>query len=176
MNPDLHDDVWARCGTSLLWDAAALNRICTTDSVRSLREFLRLHEVARSNGGEWQENALRLINGRTLMVAGLDSALDTLDPDAACQWLEQKVYPAILDFQENVADGGREAALIFWLADRKRVHYLPAENSYHWHCTGLHRHQQIPLGRCIWNGAQGSAQRIMTTGDNWTGLFLPRIS
>ena len=154
---------------------AALNRICAPDAVRSLREFLRLHQAAKAKGGEWSEEALRLIDGRTLVVAGLDSAMDTLNPDEATEWLEQKVYPAILDFQENVADGGREAALILWLAERNRVHYLAAENIYHWHCAGKYRQQTIPLGRCIWNGAQGSAQRIMTAQNTWTGIS-PRIS
>jgi hypothetical protein len=174
MNPDLHDDTWILCGTSLLWDAEALNRICSAESVRSLRDFLRLHQAG------WPEDALTLINNRALVVAGLEAAMDTLHPDEAVEWLEQKVYPAVLDFQENVADGGREAALILWLADRNRVFHRAAENTYHWHCSGAHRQQSIPLGRCIWNGAEGSVRRIITMyadkKEMWAGLFHPRIS
>jgi hypothetical protein len=174
MNPDLHDNIWITCGTSLLWDAAALNRICPFDSVRSLRELLRLHQAG------WPEGSLQLIDNRTLVVAGLEAAMDTLHPDAAADWLVKTVYQAVLDFQENVADGGREAALIFWLADPKRVFHKASEDTYHWHCAGEHAKKSIPIGRCLWNGAEGSARRIMSAGADkmhvWSGLFHPRIS
>jgi hypothetical protein len=174
MNIDLHDNTWIRFGTSLLWDAEALNSVCSPESVRSLREFLRLHEAG------WPEDALKLVNNRTLVVAGLEAAMDTVNPEEAVEWLEKKVYQAVLDFQENVADGGREAALLLWLADRKRLTHKAADNSYHWLCSGEHRQQSIPLGRCIWNGAEDSVRRIITTNADqkevWAGLFLPRIS
>jgi hypothetical protein len=174
MNPNVYDDTWTLCGTSLLWDAEALNRICSAESVRSLREFLRLHQAG------WPEGTLGLINNRTLVVAGLDSAMDTLEPDEAVEWFDQRMYPAVLDFQENVANGGREAALILWLTDRNRVFPHPADNTYHWHCSAAHRQHSIPLGRCIWNGAETSVRRIMTTAADkkqiWAGLFHPRIS
>ena len=174
MNPALHDNTWIGCGTSLLWDADALNRFCPAQSVRSLRQFLRLYQSA------WQEDTLHLIKGRTLVVAGLDAALDTFAPDSAVEWFEKSVYPAILDFQEEVADGGREAGLIFWLADGKRIFHKASENSYHWHCSGEHRHESIAIGRCIWNGAEGSVRRIITLSTEkeeiHAGLFHPRIS
>ena len=174
MNPDLHDDTWLRCGISLLWDADALNRICSAEAVRSLREFLRLHQAV------WPDDGLKLIQKRTLVVAGLEAVMDTLHPDQAVEWLEHTVYPAVLEFQENVADGGREASLIFWLADRNRVFHRPSENAYHWHCSAEYRKQSIPLGRCIWNGAESSVRRIVSTNvekkDIWQGLFNPRIS
>lgn len=174
MNPDLHDNTWISCGTSLLWDATALNRICPFDSVRSLRELLGLQQAA------WPDGTLQLINNRTLVIAGLEAAMDTLHPDIAVEWLEQTVYRAISDFQRDVADGGREAALIFWLADKNRIFHKASEDTYHWHCGGEHSKKSIPIGRCLWNGAEGSARRIITTGpDNkpaWSGLFHPRIS
>src|SRR2546423_525475 len=37
MSPDLHDNTWMSCGTSLLWDAEALNRICPAELAISLR-------------------------------------------------------------------------------------------------------------------------------------------
>ena len=174
MHPDLQDNTWTQCGTSLLWDAVALTHLCPADSVRSLREFLRLHQAG------WPDAALKLTNGRVLVVAGLDSAMDTLPPEGAVEWLEQKVYPAILDFQEVVADGGREAALIFWLANGSRVRHRAADNTHHWLCSGTHRSHEIPIGRCVWNGAEGSVRRIVTsTPEGKTlhvGLYQQRIS
>ncbi len=174
MNPDLRDNSWMNGGTSLLWDADALNRICPAEAVRSLRELLQLHKSG------WPEASLKLINGRTLVIAGLDAAMDTYAPEQAVEWLEQTVYPAILDFQEEVADGGREAALIFWIVEGKRVFHKASENTYHWHCAGEHRLESVPIGRCIWNGAQGSVRRIITLNsekkESHVGLFHPRIS
>ena len=174
MNPDLHDNTWIACGTSLLWDAAALKSICPFDAVRSLRELLRLHQAG------WPDGQLQLVKGRTLVIAGLEAAMDTLHPDTAVEWLEQTVFPAISDFQRDVADGGREAALIFWLADPKRVFHKASEDTYHWHCAGEHSRKSIPIGRCLWNGAEGSARRIITKmadkTEIWSGLFHPRIS
>jgi hypothetical protein len=174
MNPDLHDNTWIACGTSLLWNAEALNSICSFDSVRSLRELLRLHEAG------WPDDSLNLINGRTLIIAGLEAAMDTLHPDPAVGWLEKTVYQAISSFQRDVADGGREAALIFWLADATRIWHRPSDDTYNWHCTGEHRSKSIPIGRCLWNGAEGSARRIVLVGaekkETWAGLFHPRIS
>ena len=106
--------------------------------------------------------------------------MDTLHPDAAVDWLEQTVYQAVLDFQENVADGGREAALIFWLADPKRVFHKASEDTYHWHCAGEHSKKSIPLGRCLWNGAQSGVRRIVTVSaekkEIHAGLYQQRIS
>src|SRR2546422_383728 len=100
MNPDLHDNRWMSCGSSLVWNPEALKHICPFDSVRSLRELLRLHEAG------WPEGDLQLINNRALVVAGLEAAMDTLRPDEAAAWLEKIVYRAISDFQRDVADGG----------------------------------------------------------------------
>jgi hypothetical protein len=81
MSPDLHDKTWMCCGISMLWDAEALNEICSPESVRSLREFLRLHQAG------WPEDALKLINNRTLVIAGLEAAMDTWSPQEAIEWL-----------------------------------------------------------------------------------------
>jgi hypothetical protein len=174
MNPDLHDNSWTLGGTSLLWDADALNRICPAESVRSLREFLRLYQ------SDWPEDALKLINGRTLVVAGLEAAMDTLSPDQAVEWLEKVVYEAIYDFQQEIAGGGTEAALILWLADSKRIFHQVSDESYHWHCSGAHRQDSLPLGRCVWNGAEKGVRRIIVRSvenkESWAGLFLQRIS
>ena len=171
---DLRDPTWMQCGSSLIWRAEAANRICPPAAVRSLRAFLQLHQKG------WPAADLRLAHDRALVVAGLDAAMDTFAPDAAEEWLERVVYPAILDFQEQVADGGGEAALIFWLAEEKRIFPQPADGTYRWHCTGEHRKHAIPIGRCIWNGAESSARRIMFKGEDGTesfvGLYNRRIS
>lgn len=174
MNSDLRDTTWMGSGISILWDADALNGLCPADSVRSLRELLRLYEAG------WPEDGLNLVNKRTLVIAGLEAAMDTLSPDEAVEWLEQNVYPAIRSFQDSVADGGGEAALILWFADQRRLAYNAAENTHHWYCATQHRTKSIPIGRCIWNGAESSVRKIVVTDaagkQRNIGLFLRRIS
>lgn len=89
MSPDLHDKTWMQSGISILWDADALNELCAAESVRSLREFLRMYTAG------WPDQELRLLRGRTLVVAGLEAAMDALHPEQAVEWLEQQVYPPI---------------------------------------------------------------------------------
>jgi hypothetical protein len=160
-------------GISLLWDAEVLNQICSAESVRSLRQFLCLFHAG------WPEETLRLVNSRTLVIGGLEAAMDTLNPQEAVEWLEQTVYAAVRDFQDNVADGGGEAALIFWFADGRRIWHRASDNTHHWHCSGEFGQQSLPIGRCIWNGAESSVRKLVTEADNkqrHIGLFLRRIS
>ena len=77
MNPDLHDDTGTRCSISLLWDADALIRFCPSESIRGLREFLRLRPP------NWPEADPKLINWRMMIVAGLQAAMDPLTPKQA---------------------------------------------------------------------------------------------
>ena len=105
MNPPLLDETWVRSGISLLWSAPQLADICTPDSIISIRQFLRLSEE------NWPESKLHLINGRTMVVAGLEACIDTVSPDSAVEWLESVLYKAMLSFQQRVADGGAEAPL-----------------------------------------------------------------
>jgi len=174
MSPDLHDKTWMQSGISILWDAEALNELSSAESVRSLRQFLRLYDAG------WPEQELHLINGRTLIVAGLEAAMDTQNPEQAEEWLEHRVYPAVRDFQDSVADGGVEAALVFWFADKKRLWRHAADGTHHWYCSSQHRQQSIPIGRCIWNGAESGVRRIIATDSDSKqreiGLFLRRIS
>jgi hypothetical protein len=76
------------------------------------------------------------VNDHTLVVAGLESSLDALPPDEVTHWLEQAVYPAIISYQREVADGGNQAALVFWLVESNRLEYRTSEDAYYWCCSG----------------------------------------
>ena len=100
MGPPLEDDSWTRRGISILWDADCLNQLCQPQQVVSLRRLLQLHAAG------WPEADLPLVNDTTFVVAGLESCVDALPPDAAEQWLEHVIYPVIISYQREVADGG----------------------------------------------------------------------
>jgi len=172
--PTLQDDIWTRRGISLLWDAESLADVCTPQQVVSLRRFLQLHSLG------WPEDQLSLVDDEVLVVAGLESAIDALPPEQASDWLEQIVYKAIVSYQREVAGGGSQAALVFWIAEKRRLTYQTSDDTYYWHCGTEYKGQQIPVSRCLFNGAQNDLQRLHV-GDgkkteHWIGLFHPRIS
>ena len=172
--PTLQNDIWTRRGISLLWDADSLAEVCTPRQVISLRRFLQLNSLG------WPDAQLPLINDELLVVAGLESAIDALPPDHASDWLEQVVYKAIVSYQREVADGGGQAALVFWMTEYRRLTCQTSDDTYYWHCSTEYKGQQIPVGRCLFNGAQHDLQRLHRPdhkkNDHWIGLFHPRIS
>ena len=106
-SPLVNDDLWTRRGISLLWSADELNKLCLPSQVISLRQFRQLHS------GGWPADDLMLVNDVALVVAGLEACIDALPPDDMTAWLEQEIYPTIVSYQREVADGGGQAALIF---------------------------------------------------------------
>lgn len=174
MQSPLTGDVWTRRGISLLWDAQTLHDLCKPNEVISLRRFLRL----LSEG--WPDDSLPLVRDQALVMAGLEGCMDALPPQEACDWLEQTIYPAIISFQREVAGGADQAALVLWLADGRRIDYHTSDDTYYWHCGTEFKGQQIPLSRCLFNGAQSDLRRIHVTRDrdpeHWAGLYHPRIS
>jgi len=172
-NRALEIDVWRRQGHAILWDAAELAALCGTKRPISLRQLLRL----KASG--WKDIDDHLIRDRALVVAGLEGALDAIQPDKTVDWLEQVVYPSVLSFQKSVASGGGEAALIFWFAESRRFAYRQAEQAAYWQCSNAHGSVEIPLGRCLWNGSEPNSQEIRVKGDGaakFAGYYLQRIS
>lgn len=171
MGTPLQDDSWTRRGISILWDADSLNQLCKPTQVVSLRRLLGLHEAG------WPDDDLPLVNDRALVVAGLEACIDALPPGEATAWLEGTMYPAIVSYQREVADGGSQAALVFWLVEHDRLQYRTSDDAYFWHCSGEHKNQQIGLSQCLFNGAQHDLRPIQASGDKQPrGLFHPRIS
>lgn len=170
----LHDNTWTRRGITLLWDGEALADVCSPHQVVSLRRFLYLHALG------WPEEYSPLINDRVMVVAGLDNALDAIGPDVGTEWVRQVVYRALISFQSDVADGGNGAAVILWFTDGSRFQLKATDDSYDWKCLAGNNTQMLPLGRCLFNGAQKDLQEVFFKGGNtqskWVGLYHPRIS
>ena len=169
----LQDPMWRSRGISLLWDAESLGEICTPQQVVSLRRFLQLGSLG------WPEEQLLLVDEKRLVVAGLESAIDSLPPEEATDWLEQVVYRCIVSFEREVSRA-TEAALVLWLSERRRLEYSTSDDTYYWHCATEFKGHMIPLSRCLFNGGQGDARRIHSLDGSkkepWIGLFHPKVS
>jgi hypothetical protein len=156
MRPPLEIDSWKRRGHTMLWDAGSLASLCHAEHAVTLRRFLMTHAAG------WPEADLdaTLVKGRALVVAGLDAALDALEPEDAMAWLESVVYPAVISFEKNVADGASQAALVFWFADGRRIRHSMADLVATWDCSLAFGQRQIPVSRGLWNGSSASMQEI----------------
>tara|TARA_B100001123_G_scaffold250742_1_gene279868 strand:+ start:9192 stop:9707 length:516 start_codon:yes stop_codon:yes gene_type:complete len=168
--PLVNNDLWNRRGITLLWDADELNKLCQPQEVISLRRFRQLEDAG------WPEEELPLVRDVALVVAGLEACIDSLPPEEARNWLEMKMFPSILSFQSEVADGGNGAALIFWLVEHDRLEHRTSEDAWYWHCGGEYKSTQIPLGHCLFGGVQQDLQEIHDVKGNRLGLHHQRIS
>lgn len=163
----LLDTVWQRRGISWVWDEEARNQVCLAQEVWSLRQLFR-------NQAAWPED-LPSNSSQTLVVAGLESCLDLLEPEQAEEWLSDQVKPAILSFQAHYED---EAALIFWLpSGGKRLRAHPATDAVAWHCGPPHSGATLDFGRILWGEAREYPKEILLrSGASQAGLYHRRIT
>ncbi len=171
----IHDRTWTQRGISFLWDSRVLFEVIEPSEARSIRQFF---EIASSWPGDLPSGG-----GNTLVVGGLDACLDVLSPGDAEKWLENRIRPALLAFQDEYE---QQAGLIFWLpTGRNRVSMKSATGEYLWRCAPPFSKEELPLGRILWSGAEGDVGRIMNPegnaphdvdGPSWIGLHHPRIS
>lgn len=174
MKANLNDSVlWTKRGVSVIWDAPELNKLGTMAKALSLRQWFRW----QTEGWPEREAYFTGKDGRAIIVAGLDAALDSMSPETATEWMQSKLLAAIREFQAEVAGGGQEAALIFWMVHRKRFQYRTAADAVIWKSFGG---GEIPISHCIWNGAQADIARIVPLGhadqEHGIGFFLQRVS
>jgi len=171
MNEPLKDDVYKRRGISLLWDIANVKEFCDAKKGMSLRSFL-LHYA-----NQWKLTEKAVSKSKALLVAGLEGCIDSMNPQDAEEFLRDIVYPAIISFQNKFAGGGANASLILWVGDSSRIEYQTISSKLYYQCS-LYK-QKIPLGQCLFRGAESDLLEITTKQDgkeNVIGLYQQRIS
>ncbi|MBK8173472.1 MAG: hypothetical protein IPK60_24490 [Sandaracinaceae bacterium] len=165
---------WMRRGFSLLWEPRVLTQIVAPNAVYSMREFFDARKAWPDKLPGSAEDAL--------VVAGLDGCLDSLTENDAIAWIETDLKAAVLSFQEHYEG---QAALMLWIASgRARVGMDLADEEYFWKTSPSRGAARLPLGRCLWGGAEADVERILISdekdpdfdGDAYVGLYHPRIS
>lgn len=163
-----------RRGFSLLWEPRVLTEVIAPTAVCSIREFFTLRKA-------WPEN-LPGAGGDALVVAGLEGCLDSLAENDAVTWLETDLKAAVLSFQERYEG---QAALVLWLASgRSRITMDLADEEYFWKIGAGRDGPRLPIGRCLWGGAEADVARIIVSDERepdvdgvaYVGLHHPRIS
>ncbi len=165
---------WLRRGFSLLWEPRILPEVISPGAVLSIREFFALR-------AKWPDE-LPGSAGDALVVAGIDGCLDALSEADALTWVETDLKGAVLSFQEHYEG---QAALIMWIASgRSRIGMDLADEEYFWRTSPGRSVGRLPLGRCLWGGAETDVARILVSdekdpdfdGEAYVGLHHPRIS
>lgn len=167
-------NTWMRKGISLLWDSEELRKMTEIGQIQSVRQFLTNYQT------EWPEELLSA-DGYAMVVAGLETILDLMDPENLNEWLEKVFYDALLSFQQAYEG---QCGLIFWLPEgQKRIIHNITDGLFYWKLSGEYYGETIPLSRCLWNGAATDAKLITrnsavydVTNRDCIGLFHPRIS
>jgi hypothetical protein len=163
-----------RRGFSLLWEPRMLAAVIAPTAVVSIRDFFALRR-------SWPDD-LPGSEGDALVVAGLDGCLDSLSEQDAVAWLERDLKSAVLSFQEHYEG---QAALILWVASgRNRVGMELSDEEYFWKVGAGRDGYRLPIGRCLWGGAEADVARILSSeerdpdfdGEAYVGLHHPRIS
>lgn len=164
---------WTRRGFSLLWEPRILSEVIAPSAVVSIRDLFALRK-------NWPED-LPSIEGNALVVAGLEGCLDSLSEEDAVTWLRNDLKDAVLSFRDHYD----QAALILWLAaGRTRIGMDLADEEYFWKVSPGRDAARIPLGKCLWGGAESDVARILVSdekdpdfdGPAYVGLHHPRIS
>lgn len=167
-------DTWMRRGISLLWDPHLLLRIAAPDQIRTLHEFFVM-------SASWPDD-LPAGGGSALVVVGVEGCLDVLSPADALTWLETDLRARVLEFQDSYQGA---AALILWFpSGRKRMDMVTSSEEYIWRPVHGPGSSAIPIGRCLFGGAESDVERLMNSevrdtnldGAGYAGLYISRIS
>ena len=170
----IRGDRWKRRGFAFLWEPRILTTVIVPTAVVSIRDFFAMRTA-------WPDE-LPGSEGDALVVAGLDGCLDALSEQDAVTWLESDLKSTVLNFQEHYQG---QAALILWLASgRTRIGMDLADEEYFWKVSAGRDGARLPVGRCLWGGAEADVARILVSeeanpdfdGEAYVGLHHPRIS
>ncbi|MDU2146553.1 MAG: hypothetical protein E7E58_01055 [Paeniclostridium sordellii] len=165
MRGRIKSEIWKRSGISVLWELPPVIE-CIRNS-----EVITLNQLFRFSVEGWPEN-LPSFSDSAIIVSGLEYILDLLSPSEAKEWLDQRLYPLLLEFQKEYEG---YAALIFVIPQGdERIKYITVKDTFYWICNC--NDKEIPFSSSLWNGAEKDAKYIDIDKYIKCGLYHPRIS
>ena len=133
----LSSTIWQRKGSCFVFDQTSLGQFISADAVVSLRELLSWRHSFPSE---------LPVEGRTLLVSGLEALIETLPPEEAESFLAQRIRPLIIDIQNRWTDCG----LVFGFSSHAKAFEEISLNEE----VIFHRRdrQKIRLSEGLWDG------------------------
>lgn len=167
MMDTISNTVWQRKGSCVIFDQKSLGPFIFEGSVVSLRQVL-----------SWAKGfpAAPPVAGRTLLVSGLETLVETMEPQEAEDFLCRRVRPLLKDLQYRWTDCG----VVFGFTSHSKTF---EETSLEEEVLFRRRDQKrVRLSEGLWDGsATVNMKRIVREGDQpgdevIIGYYVARIS
>lgn len=165
MMRDMSSSAWLRRGSSIVFDRFTLGPLIGGGALVSMREALRWMNA-------WPVEPPG--NGQTVLVVGLETLLDVLDPLAAMDFLKKRLNPFVQEFQARWDQRG----LVFGFGTHERSFAQTASDE---EVLFIRRDgERVRLSYSLWDGsATMNVARLIRDeqGKSITvGYYVARIS
>lgn len=163
----ISNTVWHRRGSSILFDQKSLGPFIAAGAVLSLRQALT-----------WSKGlpAEPPVPGRTLLISGLETVIETMAQPEAEDFLARRIRPLLIHLQNRWTDCG----VVFGFTAHPKTFVettLEEEVVFHRRDRG-----QVRLSEGLWDGSAAmNMKRIVREGDKpgketIVGYYVARIS
>ncbi len=164
---NISNTVWQRKGSSVIFDQDSLGEFIAEGAVISLRQALT-----------WLKGLPLTppVPGRTILISGLETVLETLLPVEADEFLVKRIRPLLLELQAHWTDFG----IVFGFSSHEKAFtetVLEEEVLFR-----RHDRKEIRLSQGLWDGtATMNMQRVVCEAhksgkETKVGYYVPRIS
>jgi len=165
MMRDMSSSAWLRRGSSIVFDRVTLGPLIGEAALVSLREALRWMNA-------WPAEPPG--NGRTVLVCGIETFLDIMEPIEAQNFLKSRVKPFVEEFQARWDQRG----LVFGFGTHERAFEVSASDE---EVLFIRRDgERVRLSYSLWDGsATMNVMRLIRDeqGKSVTvGYYVARIS
>jgi hypothetical protein len=159
--------VWQRKGSSVVFDQKSLGEFIAQDAVISLRDALA-----------WMKGfpPAPPVPGRTIVISGLETMIETLPPAEAEAFLAQRIRPLLIEIQSRWTDRG----VVFGFTSHEKAF---EETSLEEEVLFVRRdRRKVRLSEGLWDGsATVNMKRVMresgeTGKEVLVGYYVARIS
>jgi len=163
----ISSSVWQRKGSSIVFDKKSLGGLISGGPIISLREALG-----------WSKGipAVPPIAGRTILLSGLETILEVMDPADAEDFLTRRIRPLLISLQNRWTDCG----VVFGFSSHARAF---EETSFDEEVLFRRRDRKtVRLSKGLWDGSTAlNMRRVVREGDKpgeevIIGYYVARIS
>lgn len=163
----ISNNVWQRRGSCVVFDQKSLGPFIADGAVISLREALTWSKEFPANPP---------VPGRTILVSGLETVIETMEPQEAEDFLTRRIRPLLIDLQNRWTDCG----VVFGFTSHPKTF---EETSLEEEVLFRRRDRKtVRLSEGLWDGsATVNMKRVVRKGDQpggevIIGYYVARIS
>lgn len=159
--------VWQRKGSCVIFDQKSLGPFISDGAVISLRQAL-----------SWSKGlpAVLPVPGRTILISGLETVIETMNPQDAEEFLCRRIRPLLIHFQNRWTDCG---VVLGFTSHPKTFEETSLEEEV---LFRRRDRKQVRLSEGLWDGsATVNMMRVVREGDQpgaeaTIGYYVARIS